>query len=587
MKSIRRIQPYLSERRRHIVVGLLALIIVDILQLLIPRVIKRAVDALTLFGATPGGLMTFAAIIVGIGVLIGGFRYIWRRCLLGASRRVEEGLRNDLFAHLQTLSAGYFDQARTGDLMAHATNDIQQIRMATGMGMVALNDAVILGAAAIGFMAYIHVQLTLLVLIPMPLIVFGTRFFSRRMHLRYQRVQKSFSDLTEVVRERFAGIRVIKAYDWGAASTAAVELASDRYVQENISLVKVTGLFMPMMVLLTNLSMAIVLYVGGVRTLTLAITPGDLVAFISYLGLLTWPMMAMGWVTNLIQRGKASLDRIDAVLAAEPEIRDRPGARRLSAPPSRLHFDEVEFRYRPEAPAILSGIRLMIHAGESVGIIGPPGSGKSTLLHLIPRLYEATQGAIRLDGVDVRKILLGDLRANIALSSQEPFLFSGTIRENLTLGAEVNGKEIQKAVEKAALSQTLAALPGGIETLVGERGVILSGGQKQRIALARALIRPAPILLLDDPISQVDSGTARTILDTLRSLGGARTLLIVSHRMSAVRFADRILTLEGGRITETGTHDDLIAAGGYYARTWRMQALEEEGDHAAAGLEVL
>ena len=321
MSSLRLITPYFAENRVRILIGLLSLIVVDVLQLVIPRVIKWAVDDLTAMRAEAGQMLLYAVYICVMAALVGVFRYVWRLCLLGASRRVEQGLRDRLFSHLQTLPAAYFDRTRTGDLMAHATNDIQQIRMATGMGLVALNDAVVMGAAAIAFMAYIDPALTGVVLIPMPLIALGTRFFSRKMHRRYQTVQASFSDLTEIIRERFAGIRLIKAHHREAVEAARVEAASRAYVNENLRLVRITGAFFPMMLLFTNLSMALVLLVGGRQTILFAITPGDFVAFISYLGLLTWPMMALGWVTNLIQRGRASLERVDAILATTPDIR--------------------------------------------------------------------------------------------------------------------------------------------------------------------------------------------------------------------------------------------------------------------------
>ncbi|MCK5487681.1 MAG: ABC transporter ATP-binding protein, partial [Desulfobacterales bacterium] len=304
MKSIAPIKSYFKENRWKIAIGLLSLIIVDVLQLFIPRIIKWTVDGLTALQIDLGQLLIYAIYMAVIAVSIGAFRYVWRRCLLGTSRRVEEGLRNRLFAHIQILSASYFDRTQTGDLMAHATNDIQQVRMATGMGMVALNDAIVLGAAAIGFMLYINVTLTLFVLIPMPLITICARFFSKKMHRRYQSVQATFSDLTEVIRERFAGIRIIKAHNRKARETARVEAVSKEYIKENLGLVKIVGSFFPMMLLFANLSLAIVLYLGGRQTIAMTITPGDFVAFIAYLGLLTWPMMALGWVTNLIQRGR-------------------------------------------------------------------------------------------------------------------------------------------------------------------------------------------------------------------------------------------------------------------------------------------
>ncbi len=587
MTSARRLYPYLKENRVKIAIGLLALITVDVLQLLIPRIIKKAVDALTITGSSLSDLQGYAVAISGIAVCIGGFRYLWRRCLLGTSRRVEEGLRNDLFAQIQTLSAGYFDQTKTGDIMAHATNDIQQIRMAAGMGMVAMNDAIILGAAAIGFMSYINLELTLYVLIPMPLIVFGTRFFSRKMHRRYRKVQQSFADLTEAVRERFAGIRVVKAYGLGQDSGRAVASESGRYVTENIKLVKVTGAFLPMMVLLTNVSMAIVLYAGGIKTMTLDITPGDLVAFINYLGLLTWPMMAMGWVTNLIQRGKASLDRIDAILSVTPDIQDRDGAVPLKTVPSTIRLESVTFAYAKDSPPVIKGVDLVLKRGEALGIVGPPGGGKTTLLSLFPRLYDINDGAIRLDGVDCRNGRLSDLRALFSLSPQEPFLFSGSIRENITLSAEVTDDDLMDAVRKAALESTVAGFPRGLDTLVGERGVVLSGGQKQRVALARVFIKPSPVLLLDDPISQVDTETAGMIIDSLLKLKGQSTLVIVSHRLSVTRIVDRVITLDAGRIAEEGAPDALMAANGYYARTWRIQAIEEGQSNVAERLRAL
>jgi len=581
MNAVELIKPYFIENRFKILIGLLCLITVDILQLIIPRIIKRAVDDLTGFQIEGRQLLMYALYMIAIAVCIGVFRYIWRRCLLGTSRRVEEGLRNRLFNHLQSLPASYFDGVKTGDLMAHATNDIQQIRMATGMGMVALNDAIVLGLAAICFMAYINIELTAFVLIPMPLIVVSTRFFSKKMHRRYQAVQAAFSDLTEVIRERFAGIRIIKAHHQKNEAAAVVQSASRNYVDKNIRLIKIIGTFFPMMLLFTNLSLAIVLYLGGQQTIMQTITPGDFVAFISYLGLLTWPMMALGWVTNLIQRGRASLDRINIILQTTPEIKDRENAAALEKVQGHIAFENVTFRYGSardgNGAATLAQIEFSIAPGSVLGIVGPPGCGKSTLLSLIPRLYDIQEGKILLDGHDIRNLKLQTLRSQIAFIPQEPFLFAGTIRDNVAFGNRaITQEQLEKAVRQAALDDTIKNFPMGLDTVVGEKGIILSGGQKQRIAIARCLLHAANILVLDDPISQVDLETGRDIINTIRGMAGQKTIILVSHRLSAVSYADQIIALDQGRVVESGTHEQLMASDNYYARTFRLQEIEED-----------
>ncbi len=582
MKPTNLIKPYLLENRSLIFLGLLCLIAVDFLQLFIPRVIKWTVDDLTSFHVDLTTLFLYALYIVCIAIMIGIFRYVWRRCLLGTSRRVEEGLRNMLFAHIQILSASYFDKVKTGELMAHATNDIQHIRMATGMGMVALTDAIVLGTAAIGFMAYINIKLTAFVLIPMPMIVLGARFFSKKMHRLYGEVQGSFADLTEVVRERFAGIRIIKAYNMKEGAATSLETASKEYIDKNLSLVRITGSFFPMMILFSNLSLAIVLFLGGRQTIDFTITPGDFVAFISYLGLITWPMMAIGWVTNLIQRGKASLDRINKIMQTRPEIEDIPEAVTIKHVKGSVVFENVTFSYGPglhESGALtaLHGIDIKVDPGKILGIVGPPGSGKSTLLSLIPRVFDVSRGCILLDGIDIRDFQVRNLRSQISFIPQEPFLFDGTILENITFGNKrTKDPELIKAAEEACIYDTIISFSDGFETIVGEKGVILSGGQKQRIALARALIQNTSIIMLDDPVSQVDLETGNAIINSIRSMAGQRTIIIVSHRLSAVRFADQIIVLENGRIVESGAHAELLANDKYYAKTFRLQEIEEE-----------
>lgn len=582
MKSVNLIKPYLAENRLYIAAGFVCLIGVDLLQLFLPRIIKQVIDDLTGFNTDLSGLSVYALYITGIAVMIGVFRHGWLRCFIGMSRRVEEGLRNQFFAHIQTLSASYFGKVKTGDLMAHATNDMQQIRLATGMGMVMIIDTAFLGTAAVAFMAYINVRLTLYALIPMPLIVLTSRFFGRKIHHISGEVQASFSNLTEIARERFAGIRIIKAYNREPDSLAAFTTGSEAYVSENLKLARISGSFSPMISFLSNLSLAVILYVGGTQSLVSDITPGEFVAFSSYLGLLTWPMTSIGNVTNTIQRGKASLDRIHAILEISPEIADKPDASPLHTLKEPVVFENVSFFYPSEASQVsaipaLSEIRITIEPGMTLGIIGPPGSGKTTLLSLIPRFYDVSQGHILIGSRDIRELRLHDLRSLISFMPQEPFLFAGTVRENITFSNDrSDDSELVNAVESADIYETIRSFPEGFETVVGEKGVILSGGQKQRIALARALMRNSPVLLLDDPVSQVDAETGNHIIRTLRDIARTRTVVIVSHRISAVEFADRIITLKQGRITESGSPAQLMQGETYYAKTFRIQKIEEE-----------
>lgn len=576
MGSLFLLKPYFQEKRFFIIVGVICLIIVDLLQLFIPRVIKWVVDDITTLDITAESLLLYALYIVAIALLMGFFRYIWRNCLLGTAQRIEEGLRNKLFSHIQILSASYFDKSKTGDLMAHATNDIQQVRMATGMGLVALNDALFLGLAAVGFMAYINVKLTLFVLIPMPFIVVGTLFFTKRLHKRYKEVQSSFSDLTEVVRERFAGIRLIKAYNLEEREALKVDNISRQYIAKNMSLVKNTGVFFPMMLLFTNMSMAVVLYLGGQQTILTQITAGDFVAFLSYLGLLTWPMMAMGWVINLIQRGRASLDRINTILLNSPQIQDGQKELSIATEPLSIQFNNVFFSYISSIEPVLQDINLHINAEETLGIVGTPGSGKTTLLKLIPRLYDVSQGSISIADKDIRDLRVQQLRSLIAFVPQDPFLFAGTIEDNICLGnRSFSEREIDLAIWRAALYDTIKSFSNGLQTVVGERGVILSGGQKQRIALARGFLFKAPIMILDDPVSQVDIETGEFILEQIHNYSETKITIITSHRISAVRGADNIIVLYRGQIVEYGTHQELIDIGGYYARTNKLQQIEE------------
>ncbi len=577
MSSIALLKPYFKKNLSPIWAGVITLVLLDILTLIIPRITKKAIDGLTALEIDLMGLFSYAGAIIGLALIITGLRYVSRRSLFGVSRILEEGLRNELFDHIQTLSASYFDQAKTGDLMAHATNDIQNIRMAAGMGMVALTDAVFLGFSAIGFMAYINMELTAMVFVPMPLVILGSRIFGKKMHRRYQQVQASFSDLTKTVRERFAGIRVIKSFNRENDEIEVISSISRRYIDKNMELVRITGSFFPMMLFFSNLSLAVILYFGGRQTILTVITPGDFVAFISYLGLLTWPMMALGWVTNLIQRGKASLDRIDAILITIPDIRDPHKPSALINKGSGIRFENVSFTYQGRETPALDNISFTLSPGRTLGIVGPQGSGKTTLLSLIPRIYDVKSGRILLDGTDIRDIRIEDLRSRISYMPQEPILFAGTIGDNMDFGTgETNSRKRIEAARAASLYNTVRSFPMGFDTVVGERGVILSGGQKQRVAMARTLLHNTAVMILDDPISQVDRETGDRIIRSLRSMRTGKTLMIVSHRISAVEFADDIMVLDNGRIAAMGSHEALLRGNPYYRRTYSLQKMERD-----------
>ncbi len=579
MKAFNLIKPYLRENLKTIVFGFLFLIIVDGLQLSIPRIIKWAIDDLAYYRADTGRLLQYAGMIMAIALLIGVFRYVWRRCLIGTSRRIEEGLRSKLFSHIQTLSADYFSKTSTGSLMAHATNDIKNVRMATGMGLVALTDAVFLGTMTIVLMIWINKTLAIYALIPMPFIVVCARMFSRIMHRRYKEVQAGFAEVTEEVRERLAGIRIVKAYTREQESYDAVLKCSGNFVEKNIGLVRITGSFFPLMILLTNASLIIVIYLGGRQTILGVITPGDFVAFISYLGLLTWPMMALGWMTNLVQRGRASLDRIGNILSELPDIDDDGSVKPDSPVQGALTFRDVSFTFPNRSEKVLDRVAMDLPAGTMLGIAGPPGAGKTTFLNLIPRLYDSQSGTILLDNTDIRDYSLSFLRDQFSFMPQEPFLFEGTIKENILIGKpDATEEELISAVRAASFYETVESFSDGFETLVGEKGVILSGGQKQRVALARALLHDKPILLLDDPVSQVDTETESVIVEMLNRLKGQKTIIVSSHRLSVFRHADRIVVFTDGHVSESGSHDELLTLGGYYSRTLLMQETEETLD---------
>jgi ATP-binding cassette subfamily B multidrug efflux pump len=577
LRDFKPLKIYFIENRQALILGLSSLLLVDALQLFIPRIIKRSIDALTIGQASTGLLLTYALIIVGIAVVMAIFRYIWRYLVFGHSRKVEEALRNRIYKHLQTLSLPFYWKTKTGDLMARAVNDVDAVRMATGMGLVALTDGVVLGLATIGFMLYINVRLTLISLVPTPLIVYFTLIITRRMGKKFAQVQQTFSELTESAREALAGIRVLKAYNRQPWEYRRVKEKGEVYISNNLDLAKTLAIFFPMMTLFTNLGLAIVIWIGGQLTILGNITTGDFVAFISYLNLLTWPMMALGWVTNIIQRGSASMRRINGILHEVPEISSQPTNPFRGVIRGEICLRNVTFCYPGKKDPALNHIDLSIGAGQTVAIVGGVGSGKSTLLHTIPRLVETERGMVRIDGIPIHDRDLGDLRRSIGFVTQEAHIFSDTILTNIVFGRQGVRKDLIKNVlEVSQLAVDMDCFPKGIRSLLGEKGITMSGGQRQRLTIARALISNPPILILDDALSQVDTMTEATIVGGILEMRKGKTNIIVSHRLSTMRRADIIYVLKAGRLIEEGDHAILLAAQKEYSRLYERQLLAQE-----------
>jgi ATP-binding cassette subfamily B protein len=574
--AYRPVFPFFAANLVRVAAGVVSLLIVDGLQLFIPQVIKKAIDLLVAGKVDPARLASPALAIAGIALLIAMFRYIWRYFIFGHSRLVEKGLRKRLYNHLQSLSPSFYRRMRTGDVMARAINDINAVRMAAGMGMVALVDGIVLGLAAVGFMISISPVLTLISLTPAPLVVFGTRILTRRMSAGFESVQRCFSGLTERVREAFSGIRVTKAYDRREWQEKRLRQEASLYLDANMTLARSLAVFIPMMAVAANAGLAAVIWFGGRLTILGDITTGDFVAFISYLTLLTWPMMAMGWVFNLMQRGAASMRRIVAVLEEALDIADPPSPVSMSQE-GRIDFKSVTAVYPGERGPALRDIDLNIEDGETVVVVGRVGSGKTTLLSLIPRLMDAAAGSVRVGGIDVRSLSLAELRGRIGFVTQDVFVFSDTVRNNVLFGAEAGMEDgVESALEDAGILEEMMSLEHGLDTMLGERGLSLSGGQRQRLTIARALLRNPPVLLLDDALSMVDGVTEAGIIGRVLSRRASSTTLMVSHRPSSIRRADKIVVLEKGRVAGIGTHERLVGSCVIYKELYERELLREE-----------
>ncbi len=574
-RTLSTLWPYIRRYRKGFSLGIASLLIKDVLAASLPLVLKFGVDSLTR-GFQMRIVLELAAAIVGLAAIKGIFQYWMRVILIGISRDIEYDIRNDLFKRLVSLSQDFYSRYRTGDIMARSTNDLNAVRMMAGPGIMYIAETVIMLILSIGVMLETNARLTLMAFIPAPFVSLAVIFFGRQIHVRFEHIQRIFSDVSSKVQENLSGVRVVRAYAQEQPEIEQFEMLNRGYVRENIGLARIQGMFQPLLQALIAMTFLIVLWAGGRQLLDGRITIGSFVMFNVYMGMLVWPMIAFGWVINLMQRGAASLNRVNELLHENPTIH-RPVGDVLNVKDyqAEVGFENVGMNFGGRAA--LNRIDLTIAAGETVAIVGHTGSGKTTLVNLIPRLFDPTSGIVSFGGVDLKRFDPEELRHEIGFVPQETFLFSATLAENIAWGVlSATTEEIRRAAEIAGLAGDIETFPNGLETAIGERGLTLSGGQKQRVAIARAVLRNPRVLILDDALSSVDTVTEEKILNALSRVMRDRTTILISHRVSTVQNADRIIVLSHGSIVETGTHQELQRLGGYYAELYQKQLLEEE-----------
>jgi ATP-binding cassette subfamily B multidrug efflux pump len=575
-KSLRPLFPYLKKYRHSYIIGTICVFCNNGVWILFPLVLRRAIDDLN-HGVTQHKLLIYSLLLFGVAAIKSIFQFLTRWIVIGISREIEFDLRNDLFQHLESLSYSYYQRTRTGDIMARATNDLNAVRMLLGPAIMYSANTIVFTAGALVFMLSISPKLTIYAFLPLPVVSIVVQYFGKLIHERFEKIQAMFSDISARAQENFSGARVIRAYVQEEPEIAAFETSNREYINRSLKLVRLMGMLWPTLETMLGLAIVLVLWLGGREVLSGRITPGGFVAFNTYMVQLTWPVIALGWVINIFQRGTASMGRINEILTEKPEIEDSPAVKALGE--IRIQ-GEIEFRglnFAYNGVPVLHDINLRIPAGSSLAIVGPTGSGKTTLVSLIPRIYDAKPGTVWIDGRPVREYPLESLRHQIGFVPQETFLFSETVRENIAFGrADASDEEVRSAAEAANIATDIEEFPERYLTMVGERGITLSGGQKQRTAIARAIIRNPRILILDDALSSVDTHTEDKILNHLREIMQDRTTIFISHRVSTVRNADKIAVLHAGRIVELGTHDELLARNGYYSDLYNKQLLEEE-----------
>ena len=574
-KNLRPLLPYLKKYKWSYVWGTVCVLLNNGIWILFPKILGRAIDDLTSQITRPK-LLTYALLLVAVALAKGIFQFLTRWVVIGISREIEFDLRNDLFGHLERLSYSYYQRTRTGDIMARATNDLNAVRMLLGPAIMYSANTIVYTVGALAFMLKINPKLTLYAFLPLPVVSIVVQYFGRQIHERFERIQAMFSDISARAQENFSGARVIRAYVQEEPEIASFETANQEYIRRSLKLVRLMGMLWPTLETMLGLAVVLVFWLGGRQVLQGHLTAGAFVAFLSYMWFLTWPVIALGWVINIFQRGTASMGRINEILTEPPEIRDGDEVRVPSGASLR---GEIEFRglnFGYNGTQVLHDVNLRIPEGSSLAIVGPTGSGKTTLVSLIPRIYDAAPGAVLLDGRPIREYAIETVRRNIGFVPQETFLFSDTVRENIAFGREqVTDAEVREAAEGANIAADIESFPEKYKTVVGERGITLSGGQKQRTAIARAIIRNPRILILDDALSSVDTHTQSEILAGLRRVMAERTTLITAMRISTIKDADKIVVLGDGGVQEQGTHQQLLLNNGLYSRMYRRELLQQ------------